>query len=133
MLCETCRREISREQAFEIGEKHYCADCFFKVADAFRENVTPEQRKYLRELIKEEMEGILPRAALKEIMADGFKKIASRQSDFEDELGHVANQIERVCGMVMFREILSVVGAIKTTLEEQEEQLRGRLRKLQKI
>lgn len=133
MLCETCRIEIGRDQSFEVGDRHYCSNCFFKVADAFRENVTPEQRKRLRELIKEEMEGILPRAALKGIVADGFDRIAKKESAPDDELGHIVNQVERVCGLAMFREILSVIGAIKTALDEQEDQLRDKLRKLQKI
>ena len=130
MSCETCGRGIERDQAFEVGSKHYCSDCFFKVADSFRENVTPEQRKLLRELIHEEMEGVLPRGVLKGIVADGFGRIAKKESAPEDEMNHIVNQIERVCGLSMFREILSVIGAIKTALDEQEDQLRDKLRKL---
>lgn len=133
MFCETCRKEIKRDQSFEAGEKSYCSECFFRVASAFRENITPEQKKRLRELVREEIEGLLPRAAIREIIEEGFNRIASRKGSAADELGHVVNQIERICGMVMFREILSVVSAIKTTLEAQEDELRSRLRNLHKI
>jgi len=133
MLCETCRIELTREQAFDVGEKNYCSTCFFKVAEAFRREMTPEERRLLKEMVKDEMEGVLPRGPLKEIIADGFKRVASRKVDLEEELGHIVNQIERICGMVMFREVLSVIEAIKTTLDVQEDEIRNKLRKLQKL
>jgi len=133
MLCETCRKEMAREDALEVGGKSYCADCFYRVAQPFRENLTPEQRRYLREVVSQEMEGVLPRGALKDVVEDGFNRILSGKVDPEDEINHIVNRVEQIAGLSMCREILLVVQALKTTLEQQEEELRDKVRKLGKL
>lgn len=130
VICETCLKEIKREEALEIGSKGYCAACFYKVAEPFRGSLTPEQRRQLKAIVAQEMEGILPRGVLMDVVADGFNRILSQKADPEEELAHIVNRVEQVCGLAMSREVLSVIEALKTTLDQQEEELRDKVRKL---
>ena len=133
MICDTCLKPIEREEALEIGSKSYCSGCFYKVAEPFRGNLTPEQRRILKEVIGQEMEGILPRGLLKDVVADGFNRIVSEKADPEEEINHIVNRVEQICGLSMSREVLSVIEALKTTLDQQEEELRDKIRKLAKL
>lgn len=133
MTCESCQAEITREEALEVGDKSYCQRCFFKVAQPFRGELTPEQRRQLKNLVSEEMDGVLPRGVLRDVVADGFNRILSKKVDPEEELNHIANRVEQICGLAMSREVLSVIEALKTTLEQQEEEIRDKVRKLGKL
>lgn len=133
MLCETCLKEVTREEALEVGNKSYCAGCFYKVAEPFRGSLTPEQRRQLKELVSQEMEGVLPLGLLKDVISDGFNRILSKKADPEEELNHVVNRIEQIAGLSIFREVLSVIEAMKTTLDQQGEEIRDKVRKLGKL
>jgi hypothetical protein len=133
VLCESCRIEVTREQAFDAGDKHYCQQCFFKLAEPFRANLTPEQKRYLRELIKEEMEGVLPRAVLHEVIAESVEKIVARKVDAEEEINHIVNRVEQVAGLAMFKQTLTILEELIAALEGQVDELRNRIRKLVKL
>jgi hypothetical protein len=133
VICETCQKVIEREDALEVGSKSYCAGCFYRVAQPFRENLTPEQRRQLKELVGQEMEGVLPRGALKDVVSDGFNRILSKKADPEEEVNHIVNRIEQICGLAISREVIQVIQALKTTLDQQEDELRDKVRKLAKL
>lgn len=130
MICETCRKEIKREEALEVGNKSYCAGCFYKVAEPFKGNLTPEQRRQLKELVGQEMEGVLPRGLLHDVVADGFNRILTKKADPEEEVNHIVNRVEQICGLAMSREVIQVIEALKTTLDQQGDELRDKVRKL---
>jgi hypothetical protein len=121
---------IEREDALEVGSKSYCASCFCKVAEPFRGNLTPDQRRQLKALVSQEMEGVLPRGILHDVVADGFNRILSKKADPEEEISHIVNRIEQICGLAMSREVIQVIEAIKTTLDQQGDELRDKVRKL---
>lgn len=133
MTCESCSKAITREDSLEVGEKHYCQDCFYKVAQPFRANLTPEQRAQLREMVGEEVEGVLPRAAIRQIIQDAITRILSKKADPEEEINHAVNRIEQIAGIAMFREMLNVLQSIRGGLDGPEEELREKLRKLTKL
>lgn len=133
MNCETCKIELTRETALELGDKPYCSTCFFRVAEAFRQEMTPEQRKMLRELVRDELEGVLPRGPIRDVIVDGIKAIMAHPSNFDEEVSHIVNQVERIAGLCMFREILKIIEALSGTLGEQEDEVRSKMRKLGKL
>jgi hypothetical protein len=133
VICDTCLKELKREEALEVGDKSYCAGCFCKVAEPFRGNLTPEQRRQLKAMVEQEMEGVLPLGVLRDVIADGLHRILSKKVDPEDELNHLVNRIEQICGLSMCREVLNVIGAIKTSMDQQEDELRDKIRKLGKL
>ena len=133
MLCETCRKEIARDQALEVGDKSYCGECFFKVAGAFRQNLTPEQRRHLKDIVRDEMSGVLPKAVLRGVIEDSFDRIVTEKADPEEELNHLVNRIEQIVGLAISREVLAIIQAIGSTLGQQEDELRDKIRKLGKL
>lgn len=133
MTCESCNKPITRDDSLEVGEKRYCQDCFYRVAQPFRANLTPEQRAQLRNMVAEEMEGVLPRAAMRQVVEDAINRILTKKADPQEEVNHLVNRIEQIAGIAMFREMLNVVQSIRGSLDGPEEELREKLRKLTKL
>lgn len=133
MICEVCSDEIPTGAEFQVGDKPHCSKCFFKVTEAFRGNLTPEQRRYLKEVIAQEMDGVLPKGLIKNVVADGFQRVVDRKASPEEEIGHIANRVEQICGLAMFREMAGIIEALETALGQQKEELYDKIRKLGKL
>jgi CRISPR/Cas system CSM-associated protein Csm2 small subunit len=67
------------------------------------------------------------------VVADGFNRIVSEKADPEEEINHIVNRVEQICGLAMSREVIQVIEALKTTLDQQEDELRDKVRKLGKL
>ena len=130
MKCAQCSKEGSREETFEIeGGRSLCASCFVERAQKKR-SLTGEDRKRLKAAVKEEMASVLPREALHQLIEEGYERLLKGDGDFEEEVGRLTNEIERMAGLAMCKEMLEVIRSIGDVFGEQEEEIRRKMRRL---
>jgi len=129
MQCAKCGAAISHETSFETGSKKLCMNCFLELAQSFKP-LSSEDSKRLKKAVKEEMAGVLPRDAIKEYIEDGLQAILVKREDYDEVTNRVMNQIDRAAGLTMCQEVLSVIMALKKTLEEQETEIRSKIKRL---
>ena len=60
--------------------------------------------------------------------ADRRKKLTPRQ--FDQEVEHMATEIQKLAGLAVARNVMNVLGALGKLVEEQEEEVRGTIRRL---
>lgn len=128
MTCSKCSKTIDAESSFN----GICTDCFFELARSSKTRLTGDERKRLKKAVEEEMAGLLPHDALNEEVEAGYLRLL-KGGDFDENVGRLVNSVERMAGLAMFREILSVIQALKTTIEEQESEIRARIKKLENL
>lgn len=125
MTCKKCSKEITESESIE----GHCADCFVSMAQGIRA-LSSEERTRLKKMVAQEMAGLLPRDALRDLLEEGCDRILMGKVDTDEELNRMINSIERMSGLAMLREIMNVISALRTTLEEQEEELRSKIKRL---
>jgi len=128
MQCSKCGTAITIENSFEVSSKRLCLQCFLALAQSAKP-LTGDERKRLKKAVQEELAGLLPREALREAIEDGYASILKGE-DFDENVSRLVNQIERIAGLGMCNEILLVIMALKKTLEEQEDEIRSKIRRL---
>ena len=126
-----CGCTVSRDTSFDSGDGQICTTCLVTMAQATKQ-LTGDERKRLKKAVKEELAGVLPRQALRELIEDGYGRLLKGR-DFDDEVSRLANEIDRLAGMAMMNEMLNVIRSLKSTLDEQEDEVRGKARKLSKL
>lgn len=123
-----CGKPITREDSFETPEGPRCAACFMKMAAA-RKAPTGEDLKRLKALVKEELAGLLPRDAIKGLIEEGYSRLV-QGVDFDEEVGRLMNEIERMAGLALCRQMLEALGALSKTIEDEIEEVRAKMRRL---
>ncbi len=130
MKCAQCSSEVERSQSFEIeGERVLCSSCFVERAQK-RRSLTGEDRRRLKAAVKEEMASLLPRETLRQIVEDGYERLLKGEGDFDEEVGRLTNEIERMVGLAMCKEMLNVIHTVGEVFGEQEEEIRRKMRRL---
>lgn len=130
MKCKSCAAEVERKEAFEVeGGGALCAGCFIARAQEQRA-LTGEDRRRLKAAVKEELGTVLPREALRQLIEDGYERLLKGEGDFDDEVGRLTNEIERLAGLAMCKEMLDVIRTVGDTFSEHEEEIRGKMRRL---
>lgn len=129
--CSSCREPVLEGQGFELEGRLLCPKCFCDRAQE-RRTLTKDDRNRLRRAVKEEMSGILPRQALRDLLEDGCHELI-QDADSEPVLNRMVNDIERMCGLALCRELLDVIRGIRSGVEEHEEEIRKKIRKLAEI
>lgn len=130
MKCHQCSAEVEREKAFEIeGSGALCASCFVEKAQKKR-SLTGEDRRRLKAAVKEEMASVIPRETLRQLIEEGYERLLRGDADFDEEVGRLTNEIERLTGLAMCKEMLVVIRSIGDVFGEQEEEIRRKMRRL---
>lgn len=129
--CSVCGNPILEGRGFDFDGRLFCASCFCKKAEEHRQ-LEGKDKKRLSRAVKEEMAGILPREALKELLEDGCHDLI-QEADTDPILNRMVNEIERMCGLAMCREILNVIQGLQGEMGEQEEEIRKKIRKLAEL
>jgi pantoate kinase len=133
MKCRSCSAEVDRKESFEIeGGGSLCASCFIARAQTQRA-LTGEDRRRLKAAVKEEMGSVLPRETLRQLIEEGYERLLKGEGDFDDEVGRLANEIERIAGLAMCKEMLDVIRTVGDTFSEHEEEIRSKMRRLANV
>jgi len=114
---------------FEVGTELVCGGCFMKRAER-RRALTGDERTRLKEAVKEELAGVLPREALRGELEASMVRLMKGEADYEEEIGRIVNAVERLAGLAMCREVLSVLDALQAATLEQSEEIRKKMRRL---
>lgn len=131
--CRGCGTPLDREKGFESGPGELlCVGCFVKRAEG-RKPLSGEDRKRLKEAVKEEMDGLLPRDALCEAVEEGYGRLVEGEGEFDEEVGRMVNEVERLAGLSMCREMLGIVRGLQDVLVEQEDEIRQKMRRLAEL
>lgn len=137
---ENCGLRIERQEAFILDEAkgtYLCLDCFTsfrqRIFSSSQSAVTGERKKRLKQLVRDEMAGIIPKDQVKEIVADQFRKVLLQQTELEDAAGLIANTVEVMCGPAIQRYRLKLIRGMRTAMEQaldkEEEEARADLQK----
>lgn len=129
MTCRKCSRSLAEDEALDGPDGRYCAACFCELARSPKK-LSPDERARLKKAVKEEMAGVLPREALREILDECIKSVLIAKEDYDEVENRTLNKIEQAAGLTMCEEILGVIGALQATLREQEATIREKIKKL---
>lgn len=133
MKCRQCSAEVDRQESFEIENGGFlCASCFVDRAQK-RKALSGEDRRRLKAAVKEEMASLLPRDVLRGLIEEGYERLLKGEGEFDDEVGRLTNEIERLAGLAMCKEMLQVIRTIGDAFGEQEEEIRGKMRRLAEL
>lgn len=132
--CEKCGDPVTRAESFETGNgKYLCSSCFIEKAQS-RRSVSGEDLKRLRTAVKEELAGLLPRGALKDLVEDGYRRILLQRESLDEVSGWVVNEIERMAGLAACRRVLGFIQGMREAmsggLDDGENEVREQIRRL---
>ncbi len=137
LSCSECADPIaSRNDGFELDGVFFCGKCFTTRAQK-RRSITGDDLKRLRRVVKEELAGLLPSDALRELIEDGYRRILLKKEDVDLVTGSIVHHIERMAGLAlcermteMMREMRKVLVQGFETEEADMRELRRRLSEL---
>jgi len=129
LSCSGCGVAIVREKSFDLGGKLLCSTCFINRAEENRK-LDPKDRERLKKALLEEEARVLPRGMLLEILESGYDRVNQRGGSYDEELEHIADEVDRLACLFVSRQILSVLEALQSVFLEQEEEIRRKIRKL---
>lgn len=94
--------------------------------------MSDKQRRDLKATIEQETSGLFPSETLRAVIEQGYDRLASGE-DFDLVIEDTANEIQRLGGLGMCREMLRVTEALGDMAREQEEEVRKKVRALSKL
>ncbi len=116
--CSECEEPIaSRQDAFELDGIFLCGKCFTTHAQR-RRSITGADLKRLRRVVKEELAGLLPSEALRDLIEDGYRRIILKKEDLDVVTGSLVHQIERMAGLALCQRIDEMIQGMKKVMRE---------------
>ena len=94
--------------------------------------MSDRQRRELKATIEQETAGLFPSEALRGVIERGYDRLASGE-DFDLVIEDTANEVQRLGGLGMCREMLRVTEALGDMAREQEEEVRKKIRSLSRL
>jgi len=126
--CQQCDKAVTRETSFEMGGGVLCIECFTSKAQR-QSNLTPEERKRLKQAVKEEMGAIVSAATIRQHVEDGYAAIL-KGGDVDEAINHAVNRIQQTCGLALCEHIADVIRSMQDELTRQMDAIRDQMRKL---
>lgn len=117
MECAGCKAPVTRDDSFEIAGTVLCQKCLFSKAES-QTTITGAQRDALKRLAKEELAGLLPRDALKDMLEQSLVAILRGRAEMDEEVGRCVNMVERMAGLAICREKLKVLAALREAFDD---------------
>jgi hypothetical protein len=109
-----------------------CSPCFIAKAQK-RKRISPQDIERVKKAyldVKAETYGLLPRGVLLEIIETGYDRLVKGEGKFDEEVEYLVNEIERLAGLSICKEMLKVLDAMDGVFGEQREEIRRKLKKL---
>lgn len=129
MRCASCKGDLDAKDKWP-GD--LCRECFFSLQSQVRD-YTEEEYKRLRNAVQAETSGLLPQQTLLDIIERGFDRLTQGQGTFDREVGAIANEVQRLAGLFMCRQMLEFLQGLEALCAEQEEEIRAKVRRLSSL
>ncbi len=123
MKCSTCGNPI--EHGNSIGG--VCVPCVFEQSTK-RRALDPKDRDRLKREVEAETAGFMPTSVLVDTILLWARTHGIQVT--EDQARHLSNEFQRYAGLSVCREVLGVIKAASKGFEEQEEEVRRKIKKL---
>lgn len=127
MKCKKCSKEVPQEETIE----GYCGDCVLQMGQGLKK-MSKEDLRRLRDAVNEETAGLMSMETLKQLLEEMYDRLGAGDQ-FDLVIEHTAIQIQRYAGLGMCREMLKFSQALGQLALEQEEEIRGKIRKLTEL
>lgn len=128
MTCQSCGKAVTRESSFEVGGGVLCVECFTAKA-AKQSSLTPDERKRLKQAVKEEMGAIVSASAIRQHVEDGYTAILKGE-DVDEAINRTVNRIQQVAGLALGEHLYDVIRSMQTELGTQVDAIKEQIRKL---
>lgn len=122
-VCSSCRAQPASIEG-------YCTDCLFKIAER-RRDLSPQDAKRLRSAVEAETAGLIPLGLLEETLEGIHDRLL--EGNFDQALREGAIEILRLAGLGMCREMLKFTEALSGFAQEQEEEIRRKVKALSQL
>jgi hypothetical protein len=130
--CSKCGNPIVDKRGFEMEGVWYCSECFVEKAQS-RKTISKKDLERVRKAAKEEFGGLLPRQALRDLVQEAFENSLKREMDTEAVLSTLVNDIERMAGLSLCRELLVVIKSMENELGNQHNEIEQKIRRISQI
>jgi hypothetical protein len=94
--------------------------------------MSEKQRRQIKTSLEQETSGLFPPETLRALIEQGYDRLASGE-DFDAVIEDTANEIQRLGGLGMCREMLRIAEALGDLAREQEEEIQRKVRVLSKL
>lgn len=128
MTCQSCGKTVTRESSFEVGGGVLCVECFTTKASK-QSNLTPDERKRLKQAVKEEMGAIVSAAAIRQHVEDGYIAILKGE-DVDEAINRTVNRVQQVAGLALGEHLYDVIRSMQGELGTQLDAIKEQIRKL---
>lgn len=130
--CAKCGEPVLNQQGFEIGGVWYCSICFVEKAQN-RKGLSKDQLNQLRKEVNNELFGLLPRDALRNLIEDAFSKSLEKDIDSDAVIMALVNDIERMAGLALCRELLGIVKSMEHEMGLQRTEVENKIRRISQL
>ena len=128
MTCQQCNKVVTRETSFEMGGNVLCVECFTQKAQK-QSGLTPDERKRLKQAVKEEMGVIVSAGPIRQYIEDGYAAIL-KGGDVDEAINHATNRIQQAAGLALAEHLYDVIRSMQTELGTQLDAIKEQIRKL---
>jgi len=130
--CARCAEPVERDTSFDTDKGPMCVRCFTDYAAEHQpeKKLDIKELKARKEMIEAETTGLLPRQILLGLIEDGYDRLMNGEGKFDQEVERLATDIQKMAGLAVARNVMNVLAALGKLVEEQEEEVRGTIRRL---
>ena len=132
MKCMKCGQPVDRESAFDTDTGPRCRTCFFDYAMEHNVGAKLDLKalKLRKAAIEAETSGLLPREILRGLIEEGYDRLVSGKGKFDEEVEQLETAIQKLAGLAVSKNVMQVLEALGKLVEEQQEEVRGTVKRL---
>lgn len=131
MQCVNCKEPVDSDSGFPSGDGYLCRNCFFDLSQRVRfKSLSDDEKKEIRRLVRDEMEGIMPRRLVLDLAEEFYDKLAMKSVAFEEAANDHARSVERIAFIAMAREMIKFLDVLHSVIDEQKRELYDKIRKV---
>lgn len=130
MKCAQCTKEVKREDSFETGRGRLCGHCFTEYAFEHYTPIKGEDLKRIRAMLEAETAGLLPQPLLLGMIEEGYGRLFARESRFDDEVQRLATNLQKLAGLAVCTNTMTVLEALEKLVIEQKREVQETMRRL---
>lgn len=108
--CSKCKQDADLLEGI-------CIDCIFKLADP-KAQVSKEDLRRIREEVEKETAGLLPPHILRSLLSELIHPDLDNDPHRERLLEHASNEIQRLAGLGMCREMMRLADGFRTMADQ---------------
>lgn len=130
MNCAQCTNPVEREDSFETGRGRLCGHCFTEYAFEHYTPIKGEDLKRIRAMLEADTAGLLPQSILLGLIEEGYERIFSKGSKFDEEVQRLATNLQKLAGLAVCKNTMSVLEALEKLASEQKREVQDMMRRL---